>query len=187
VFTGKKLEIEEFKIFVCLVYCHVPSEKRMKLEATVEKEIFIRYSENSKAYRVYVPAFRKTVVKRDVNFEKDIALTKAQGIVPSTTGDQEFETQKEEETRVTGTNIYAQTTEQDEEQEAPPVQDTPSSSRRRKTRWVEQTLREAREYVGAPRTYVRESRAPQRFSNYMALMSKLLEVEPSIFEEESQQ
>jgi hypothetical protein len=48
-------------------------------------------------------------------------------------------------------------------------------------------LREAQEYKCAPRTYVRESRAPQRFSSYMALMSELLEVEPSIFEEASRQ
>jgi hypothetical protein len=104
-------------------------------------------------------------------------------------GIKELETQKEEETQVTGTGTGtdAQTSEQDEEQEAPPVQDTPSSSRRRKTRWVEQTLREAQEYVGAPRTSVRESRAPQRFSSYMALMSELLEAEPSSFQEASQQ
>jgi hypothetical protein len=41
--------------------------------------------------------------------------------------------------------------------------------------------------VGAPRTSVRESRAPQRFSSYMALMGGLLEVEPSTFHEASQQ
>jgi hypothetical protein len=52
---------------------------------------------------------------------------------------------------------------------------------------VEQTLREAQEYVGAPRTFVRESRAPRRFSSYMDLMSELLEVEPSTFQEASQQ
>jgi hypothetical protein len=48
-------------------------------------------------------------------------------------------------------------------------------------------LRETQEYMGAPRTSVREGRAPQRFSNYMALMSELLEAEPSSFEEASQQ
>jgi hypothetical protein len=58
----------------------------------------------------------------------------------------------------TGTGTYSQTIDKDEEQEAPLVHVTPSSSRRRKTRWVEQTLREAREYVGAPRNSVRESR-----------------------------
>jgi transposase InsO family protein len=189
VFTGKKLEIGHFRIFGCLVYCHVPLEKRTKLEATTEKGIFVGYSENSKAYRVYIPALRKTVVRRDVKFEEDRALRKAHGTVPTTTGDQELETQKEEETHVTGagTSTNAQTLEQDEEQEAPPVHDTPSSTRRRKTRWVEQTLREAQEYVGAPRTSVRESRAPHRFSSYMALMSELLEAEPSSFQEASQQ
>jgi hypothetical protein len=35
--------------------------------------------------------------------------------------------------------------------------------------------------VGALRTSVRESRAPQIFSSYMALMSNLLEVEPYSF------
>jgi hypothetical protein len=57
----------------------------------------------------------------------------------------------------------------------------------RKTEWAKQTLREAQEYVDAPRTSVRESRAPQRFSNYMALMRELLEAKPSNFEEASQQ
>jgi hypothetical protein len=56
-----------------------------------------------------------------------------------------------------------------------------------KTRWVEQTLREAQEYVGAPRTSVKESREPQRFSSYMALMRELLEAKPSIFQEASHQ
>jgi hypothetical protein len=41
--------------------------------------------------------------------------------------------------------------------------------------------------VGALNTYVKESRAPQRFSSYMALMCELLEVEPSYFQEASQQ
>ena len=33
-FTGKKPEIGHFRIFGCLTYSHVPSEKRTKLEAT---------------------------------------------------------------------------------------------------------------------------------------------------------
>jgi hypothetical protein len=100
VFIGKKLEIGHFRIFGCLVYCHVPSEKRTKLEATAEKGIFIGYSETSKAYRVYILALRKTVVRRDVKFEEDRTLKKAHGTVPAIAGDQELETQKEEEHRL---------------------------------------------------------------------------------------
>jgi hypothetical protein len=70
VFTGRRPKIGQFWIFRFLVYCHVPSEKRTKLEATTEKGIFIGYRENSKAYRVYIPSLRKTVVRRDVRFEE---------------------------------------------------------------------------------------------------------------------
>jgi hypothetical protein len=76
-FTGKRPEIGHLRIFGCLVYCHVPTEKRTKLEPTAEKGILVGYSETSKAYRVYIPALRKTVVRRDVRFEEDRALRKS--------------------------------------------------------------------------------------------------------------
>jgi hypothetical protein len=49
-FTGKKPDIGHFEIFGCLVYCHVPLEKRTKRKTTTEKGIFVGYSETSKAY-----------------------------------------------------------------------------------------------------------------------------------------
>ena len=67
-FVGKKLEVRHFKIFGCIVYCHIPSNKRTKLESTAKKGIFIGYSETSKAYKVYIIAIQKIVVRRDVNF-----------------------------------------------------------------------------------------------------------------------
>jgi hypothetical protein len=76
--------------------------------------------------------------------------------------------------------------EQHEEEQDAPFTPAESSSRRR-PKWVERTLREAQEQVDAPRTSVRESRAPQRFSSYMALMSELIEAEPSSFQEASEQ
>jgi hypothetical protein len=107
---------------------------------------------------------RKTVVRRDVRFEEDRALRKAHDTGAATTGDQELETQKTEERGYRYRYRYRcrhndQIADQDEEQQAPPVQETPSTTRRRKTRWAEQTLREAQEYVGAPRTSVRESQS----------------------------
>jgi histone H3/H4 len=129
VFTRRKLEVGHFRIFGCLVYCQVPSEKRTKLEATTKKGIFIGYSETSKAYRVCIPSLRNTVVRRDVKLEEDRALRKAYRVcIPSlrktvvrrdvkleedralrkahdtgaaAAGDQELETQKIEDTQVT--------------------------------------------------------------------------------------
>jgi hypothetical protein len=56
----------------------------------------------------------------------------------------------------------------------------PSSSVRR-PRWFEQTLKDAQEHVEAPKSTFKESRPPRKFPNYMALMSSIIDVEPSSF------
>jgi hypothetical protein len=42
-FSGKKPEVGHFRIFGCLTYSHVPSEKRTKLEPTAERGILVGY------------------------------------------------------------------------------------------------------------------------------------------------
>jgi hypothetical protein len=76
-FSGKKLEVGHFQIFGCLTYSHVPFEKRTKLEPTTERGIFVGYSETLKAFRIYIPFLRKTVLRRDVTFEEDGAFRKS--------------------------------------------------------------------------------------------------------------
>jgi len=76
-FSGKKPEVGHFRIFGCLTYSHVPFEKRKNLETTTEKGIFVGYSETSKDFRIYIPSSRKTVVRRDVRFEEDIAFRRS--------------------------------------------------------------------------------------------------------------
>ena len=61
-FTGVRTNVEHFRMFGCLTFSHVPSEKRAKLEPTAEKGIFVGYSETSKGYRIYIPAQQKLVV-----------------------------------------------------------------------------------------------------------------------------
>lgn len=46
-------------------------------------------------------------------------------------------------------------------------------------------MREAQEYVGNPQDSVRQRRAPRHYSKYARLMSELIEVEPSSFQEAS--
>ena len=50
VFFGKKPEVSNLRIFGCLMYIHIPKEKRTKLG---KKGIFVGYSESSKVYRIY--------------------------------------------------------------------------------------------------------------------------------------
>ena len=75
--TGKKHEVSHFCIFGCLDFTRVPSEKRTKLEPTTERGIFVGYDETSKAFRIYLPAMRKVVVRREVRFEEEWAFRKS--------------------------------------------------------------------------------------------------------------
>lgn len=72
------------------MYCHVPLEKRTKLEPTAKKGILVGYKETSKGYRVYVLALRKTKIWRDVRFEERV-LRKPCNTDPSSVEVQEYQ------------------------------------------------------------------------------------------------
>ena len=77
VFSGKKPEANHLRIFGCLVYIHIPKEKRKKLDPSGKKGIFVGYSESSKSYRIYFPGFNKIDIRRDVIFNKHSAYNKS--------------------------------------------------------------------------------------------------------------
>ena len=54
-FISEKLEVGHLRIFGCLVYIHLPKEKRTKMDPSGKKGIFVGYSETSKSYKIYVP------------------------------------------------------------------------------------------------------------------------------------
>ena len=76
VFTKKKPAVDHIRIFGTPVYVHVPKEKRAKLEPSGKKGIFARYSDCSKAYRVYIPGQRHIEVSRDVIFHEEAMFRK---------------------------------------------------------------------------------------------------------------
>jgi transposase InsO family protein len=77
VFSGTKTEVGHLRIFGCPVYIHVRKEKRTKMEPSGKKGIFVGYSENSKAYRKYVPGQRQIEVSMDVTFQEEVAFKKS--------------------------------------------------------------------------------------------------------------
>jgi hypothetical protein len=86
VFTGTRPDVSHLRIFGSVCYCHVPSEKRTKLDPTGDKGILVGYSEASKAYRIFVPARRKIMVCRDVQFEEERALRRSRDIASTGRG-----------------------------------------------------------------------------------------------------
>jgi len=51
-FTRKKPCVDHLQIFGCPIYIHIPKGKRMKLNLTSMKGIFVGYSNTSKAYMI---------------------------------------------------------------------------------------------------------------------------------------
>jgi hypothetical protein len=77
VFSGIKPELGHLRIFRCPVYIHVPKEKRTNMEPSGKKGVFVGYSENSKAYMIYVLGQREIEVGRDVTFHEEATFKKS--------------------------------------------------------------------------------------------------------------
>ena len=79
-FTGEKIEVNHLRIFGCPVCIHIPKEKRTKLDPLGKKGIFVGYNDASKAYRVYIPSFKKIKTIRDVSFDEDTTFSRSRKI-----------------------------------------------------------------------------------------------------------
>ena len=64
--SGQKPSVSHFKIFGSICYAHIPDEKRTKLDKKSERCIFVGYSPESKAFRLYNIDKKKLIVSRGV-------------------------------------------------------------------------------------------------------------------------
>jgi hypothetical protein len=55
------------------------------------------------------------------------------------------------------------------------------TSGKKKSRWFQETLKEAKEYVGEPQRLMRESRALERFDSYFSMVTSITNFEPTTF------
>ena len=77
VFTGTRPDVSHIRIFDSVCYCHVHADNRKKLNPSGEKGLLVGYSETLKAYRVYIPACKRIIVSREVQFDEDRALRRS--------------------------------------------------------------------------------------------------------------
>ena len=77
VFTGTRPYVSHLRIFGSVCYCHIHADTRNKLDPFGEKGLLIGYNETSKAYKVYIPARKRIIVSRDVQFDEDKALRRS--------------------------------------------------------------------------------------------------------------
>jgi hypothetical protein len=52
---------------------------------------------------------------------------------------------------------------------------------KRKPRWFQETLKEAKENLREPKRQFRERRAPERLGSYLAMVTSIIDAEPEIF------
>lgn len=72
VWNGKIPQLTNLKVFGCHAYVHVPSAKRLKLDARSTLCRFLGYSEHEKAYRFEDISSGRIVVSRDAEFMEDV-------------------------------------------------------------------------------------------------------------------
>ena len=55
-----------------MLLAHVPDQRRTKLDDKSKKLIFIGYDEKSKAYKLFDPTTKRTIVSRDVEVNEEV-------------------------------------------------------------------------------------------------------------------
>jgi hypothetical protein len=71
---SKKIpSVEHLRVFGCGEFSHIPKERRQKWDDKGEKCVFIGYSEQSKAYKLYNPPKKDLTMNGDVIFLEDEA------------------------------------------------------------------------------------------------------------------
>jgi hypothetical protein len=143
----KKPSVEHLRIFGCPIYIHVPKDKRNKMEPSGKREIFVGYSESSKAYRIYVPGQQKIEISRDVTFDERISFKKSIEEPIESNEEEEHENTKEEST--------CSPKQSNEEQEPPHeyVEPTIIPKTRKRPAWLETTLQEAEKHKAPTGTF----------------------------------
>jgi hypothetical protein len=81
-------------------FIHVLVEKTTRLEPSSKKGLFVGYNETSKAYKVYIPKQKKTVVSKDVKIEEDFASRKSREPTPMEEDEEQEDSKVEPRSRV---------------------------------------------------------------------------------------
>ena len=60
--NGRKPDISNFKVFGCECWAHIPDDKWKKTDPKSHKCIFIGYSKDSKAYRLFDTSTQSVII-----------------------------------------------------------------------------------------------------------------------------
>nr|GEW45238.1 retrovirus-related Pol polyprotein from transposon TNT 1-94 [Tanacetum cinerariifolium] len=67
----RKLNLENLRVFGCIAYAKVSSQRLTKLDDRSTKMVYLGNEQSSKAYRLFDPTTQRVCVSRDVKFKED--------------------------------------------------------------------------------------------------------------------
>jgi hypothetical protein len=178
-FTGEKPEVSHLRIFGCLVYVYIPKDKRSKLDPLGKKGIFVGYNETSKAYRVYIPGHKQIEISRDLTFDEDAALKNSKKCRTDEDHDKEPVAPRVANTR---NDVVPKEHDIENHDMADPQRPTDPPRGKKRPAWACEIKQDAERY-GAPEGTYRESKKPKPYSSYVALLSDIIDAEPTCYEE----
>ncbi|KMQ88628.1 retrovirus-related pol polyprotein from transposon tnt 1-94 [Lasius niger] len=73
IWSGKKPNVKHLRIFGCKVFVTDTTPGKGKFQPRAKEGIFVGYSSESKAYRVWIPTERRIHISRDVRFLDEIS------------------------------------------------------------------------------------------------------------------
>lgn len=74
-FTGKKVDLSNLKIFGSRVMTHIPKEKRKKWDRKSKEMTFVGYDEDTKGYRCIDRNTNTLIISRDVTFHENTSTS----------------------------------------------------------------------------------------------------------------
>jgi hypothetical protein len=178
IFTREKLEVNHLRIFGFPIYVYVPKDKRSKLDPSGKKAIFFGYSETSKAYGVYILGHKHVDISRDVTFDDHATFKNSRKFHIDEDHDEESIAP-----RVADMRIDIVLEEHDikyHDMEEPQIPTDPPREKKRKS-WACEIIQDVEKYSAPEGTY-RERKKPKTYSNCMALLSDIIDTEPTCYE-----
>jgi hypothetical protein len=132
------------------------------------------YNDSSKAYRIYIPKKHKIKVIKDVTFNENMAFKKS---IEETVEEEEIEEPNDESTE----NENEEKKQHDHPME-PNIDSDIVPKTKKRPACLEATLQDAKR-LKVPEGTFRKSKTPKRLSSYGTYMTKLIDEEPTTFEE----
>jgi hypothetical protein len=172
-FTVEKLEVIHLWIFGFPMYVHVHKDTRSNLDPLGNKGVFVGYIETSKAYRVYIPSYRKINISIYVTFNEDATLNRSRKHHTNEICDEKPKAPRFAYSIAGNDFVLEEHGLEDHDMEEPQIP-IEMITKKKRPAWAHEIIQDSEKY-GAPDGSFRERKKLRPYSSYViSLMLSLL-------------